>query len=92
MFSKIRQSLTAREAFELVRADLEQVEREISVESVASVEAITTINQYLQAGGGKRLRPALLLLCDRLFGPATDVQHGHPGSGGRNDSHGDAGA
>src|SRR5579875_3000721 len=72
MFSKIRQSLTAREAFALVQADLQEVEREIGVESVASVEAITTINQYLQAGGGKRLRPALLLLVIRLFGPATD--------------------
>lgn len=71
MFSKIRQSVTGREAFELVRADLEEVEREISVESVACVDAITTINQYLQAGGGKRLRPALLLLCNRLFGPST---------------------
>ncbi len=72
MFSKIRQSLTAREAFALVQSDLQEVEREIGVESVASVEAITTINQYLQAGGGKRLRPALLLLTNRLFGPATD--------------------
>jgi len=71
MFSKIRQSITAREAFELVSPDLEEVEREISVESVASIDAITTINQYLQAGGGKRLRPALLLLCTRLFGPAN---------------------
>ena len=72
MFNQIRQSLSAREAFDLVQSDLQQVEREISVESVASVEAITTINQYLQAGGGKRLRPALLLLCNRLFGPCTD--------------------
>jgi len=72
MLGKIRQSLTAREAFELVQSDLHAVEREISVESVAAVEAITTINQYLQAGGGKRLRPVLLLLASRLFGPATD--------------------
>jgi octaprenyl-diphosphate synthase len=69
MFSKIRQNISAHDAFELVQADLQEVEREISVESVASVEAITTINQYLQAGGGKRLRPALLLLCTRLFAP-----------------------
>src|SRR5579884_762874 len=72
MFGRIRQSMTAHEAFDLVQADLQWVEQEISAESVASVEAITTINQYLQAGGGKRLRPALLLLCNRLFGPATD--------------------
>jgi octaprenyl-diphosphate synthase len=69
MFSKIRQNITARDAFELVQMDLQAVEREISVESVASIDAITTINQYLQSGGGKRLRPALLLLCSRLFGP-----------------------
>lgn len=72
MFSKIKQSITAREVFELVQADLKRVEQEISVESVASVEAITTINQYLQAGGGKRLRPTLLLLTARLFGATTD--------------------
>lgn len=72
MFSKIRQSISAREAFELVKSDLVEVEREISAESAASVETLTTINQYLQAGGGKRLRPALLLLCSRLFGPSTD--------------------
>lgn len=71
MLSKVRRSISAREAFELVEADLGEVEREIGLESVASVEAITTINQYLQAGGGKRLRPALVLLCNRMFGPPT---------------------
>ncbi len=76
MFNKIRQSVTAREAFNLVQADLQEVEREIGVESVASVEAITTITQYLQAGGGKRLRPALLLLINRLFGTPPTLAHG----------------
>src|SRR5438309_1119034 len=72
MFSKITQSIEAREAFDLVQSDLLEVEREISVESIASLDAITTINQYLQAGGGKRLRPALLLLCNRLVGSPTE--------------------
>ncbi len=72
MFSKIRQSASVREAFELVKADLLAVEQEIGTESAASLETITTINQYLQAGGGKRLRPALLLLCNRLFGPSNN--------------------
>ena len=76
MFSRIRQSISAREAFELVKSDLVEVEREISSESAASVETLTTINQYLQAGGGKRLRPALLLLCNRLFRP---IQRTAPG-------------
>ena len=72
MFSKIRQSIAAHEIFELVQPDLALVEQEIGFESVASVEAITTINQYLHAGGGKRLRPTLLLLITRLFGPCSD--------------------
>lgn len=72
MLSKIRQSMSAREALELVQPDLEVVEREIAAESVASVDAITTINHYLQDGGGKRLRPALLLLTNRLFGASND--------------------
>ena len=37
--SKIGQALTAREIFDLVKHDLDRVEREISLESVASVDA-----------------------------------------------------
>ena len=36
---RLGQTLTAREIFELVKKDLERVEREISLESVASVDA-----------------------------------------------------
>ncbi len=70
-FSKLGQTLSAVEIFDLVRHDLEKVEREIGLETVASVEAINYINQYLQAGGGKRLRPILVLLSGRLFGETT---------------------
>ena len=62
------QILTAGEIFDLVREDLQQVEKAIDVESVASVETVTTIGKYLQQSGGKRLRPALLLLCARFAG------------------------
>ncbi len=71
-FSRLGQSLTAREILDLVRADLERVEQAISLESVSSVEAVTAINSYLQAGGGKRLRPILVLLSGRLLGEPND--------------------
>jgi octaprenyl-diphosphate synthase len=71
--SKLGQTLSAREILELVKDDLERVEREISLESVASVDAVTTIGRYLQAGGGKRLRPILVLLASRLIGNVTDA-------------------
>jgi octaprenyl-diphosphate synthase len=69
---KLGQTLTAREIFKLVKKDLERVEREITLESVASVDAVTTISRYLQDGGGKRLRPILVLLASRLVGSVTD--------------------
>ncbi len=65
---KLGQAVSAKQIFDLIREDLERVEREISLESVASVDVVTAIGRYLQASGGKRLRPALLLLSARLAG------------------------
>ena len=68
---KLGQALTAREIFDLIQEELAEVEKHISAESVASVDAVTAIGQYLQSSGGKRLRPALLLICAKLAGGAT---------------------
>ncbi len=65
---KVRQFLSAREIVELVQEELRLVEREMHLESIAPVDAITTIGQYLQDGGGKRLRPTLVLLSSKLVG------------------------
>jgi len=40
-FGKLGQAVTAREIFDLIHDDLEQVEKRISVESLASVETVT---------------------------------------------------
>lgn len=72
MSSQLGQSLTPHEILSLVQKDLERVEREISLESVASVDVVTTISRYLQDGGGKRLRPILLLLSSRIAGKLND--------------------
>jgi len=61
-------SLTSKEVFDLVRADLQKVEEEFSLQSVSSVPRITEIGQYLRGSGGKRLRPALVLLSCKLCG------------------------
>src|SRR3954453_14492898 len=67
-FSKPGETIAAREILELVQEDLRRVEREIELESMASVSAGTTISRYLSRNGGKRLRPILLLLSARLAG------------------------
>ena len=58
---------TAKEVFELLRDDLAAIEREFGRDTVSGVRAITDIGEHLRAGGGKRIRPALLLLAAKLF-------------------------
>src|SRR5690242_18552023 len=55
------------EVFELLRDDLAAIEREFGRDTVSNVTAITEIGEYLRGGGGKRIRPALLLLSSKLF-------------------------
>ena len=57
----------AKEVFDLLHDDLAAIEREFGRDTVSDVRAITEIGEYLRAGGGKRLRPALLLLSSKLM-------------------------
>lgn len=56
-----------KEIFDLLHDDLAAIEREFGRDTVSDVRAITEIGEYLRAGGGKRLRPALLLLSCKLL-------------------------
>jgi octaprenyl-diphosphate synthase len=59
---------TAKEVFDLLHDDLRAIEREFITDAVSSVAAITEISGYLREGGGKRLRPSLLLLAAKSQG------------------------
>ena len=50
---KLGQVITGKEIFDLIHDDLERVEKEISLETVALVDVVTQIGQYLQESGGK---------------------------------------
>lgn len=60
-------TINGKEIFDLLRDDLAALEDEFGRDTVADVQAITEIGEYLRAGGGKRIRPALLLLAAKLF-------------------------
>ncbi|MEY2411525.1 MAG: octaprenyl-diphosphate synthase [Acidobacteriaceae bacterium] len=60
-------AINGKEIFEMLREDLSAIEREFGRDTVSGVEAITEIGEYLRGGGGKRIRPALLLLSAKLF-------------------------
>jgi octaprenyl-diphosphate synthase len=54
--------------FEPIRADLKDVEREFARHVQSQVALIPTIGTYIQDGGGKRIRPAVLLMAARMAG------------------------
>jgi octaprenyl-diphosphate synthase len=60
-------AINGAEVFELLRDDLAAIEREFGRDTVSGVTAITEIGEYLRGGGGKRIRPMLLLLSAKLF-------------------------
>jgi len=60
--------LTVKEVFDLVRDDLALVEDELARQSDTAFPAVSEVAAYLLGGGGKRLRPALLLLSANYAG------------------------
>lgn len=60
-------TINGKEIFDLLRDDLLAIEEEFGRDTVSKVAAITEIGEYLRAGGGKRIRPALLLLSAKLL-------------------------
>jgi len=54
--------------FEPIRDDLREVEREFARHVQSQVALIPTIGDYIRNGGGKRIRPAVLLMAARMAG------------------------
>ena len=67
-----KSSLALSQIFEPIRADLEDVDREFGRQVQSQVELIPKIGQYIQTSGGKRIRPAVLLMAARLSGYRGD--------------------
>jgi len=58
--------------FEPVRDELKRVEREFARHLESRVELIPEMGKYVQMSGGKRVRPAVLLMSARLCGYTGD--------------------
>lgn len=65
--------VTLAHIFEPIRQDLEQVEREFARHVESHVTLIPEIGRYIQDAGGKRVRPAVLLMAARLSGYKGDL-------------------
>jgi octaprenyl-diphosphate synthase len=69
---KIPTRMDLTQLFEPIRPDLERVEAEFVRHIESRVQLIPQIGRYIQSSGGKRVRPAVLLMASRLSGYSGD--------------------
>src|SRR5207244_7907996 len=65
--------MTPLEIYELVAPELGLVEEELRQYTRSDITSISEIGEYLLNAGGKRLRPALLLLTAKMLGPVSPM-------------------
>ncbi len=63
-----KSQLNPQAFYRLVENGLSQVEKELARHSRSNIQLIDHIGHYVQASGGKRIRPALLLLSSQMSG------------------------
>jgi len=66
--AKNKQEFSLKNLYLDIQKDLDEVEEELKLFSHSSNKLISEISTYLFQKAGKRIRPALLLLCTKLFG------------------------
>jgi octaprenyl-diphosphate synthase len=59
--------MTPQEIFGLIEKEMTQVETELESLSGSEIPLIRDIGRYIRNGGGKRVRPAILLLAARMW-------------------------
>jgi octaprenyl-diphosphate synthase len=66
-------TMTPQEIYALVAPELGQVEEELKGYTRSDITPISEIGEYLLNAGGKRLRPALLLLTAKMLGEVSPM-------------------
>lgn len=71
-FAPIKESLfpeaAAQQIFSLIRDEMAMVEAEYESQASSNIQVINYLGDYLRASGGKRVRPALLVLANYAVG------------------------
>ncbi|MFW6131807.1 MAG: polyprenyl synthetase family protein, partial [Candidatus Aminicenantaceae bacterium] len=66
--SSIKSKYKLKNLYNNIRNDLEEVEKNLKILPKSSNALISEVGSYLFQNAGKRIRPALLILCSKLFG------------------------
>lgn len=65
---KLNPSIAAQKIFSLIKTEMALVEAEFEHQASSNIQVINYLGDYLRASGGKRVRPALLLLSNYAVG------------------------
>ena len=65
---KLNPQIAARKTFNLIKNELALVEKEFERQASSNIQVINYLGEYLRASGGKRVRPALLILANYAVG------------------------
>ncbi len=66
--SRIKSNLSLNNLYHSILKDLDKVEKELELFIDSPNRLISEIGSYIFQNSGKKIRPALLLLCSKLFG------------------------
>lgn len=65
----------ARKVFDLISKEMEMVEAEYERQARSNIQIIDYLGEYLRSSGGKRVRPALLILSNYASGGKADSEN-----------------
>ncbi|MEP6850966.1 MAG: polyprenyl synthetase family protein, partial [Acidobacteriota bacterium] len=65
---KLRTDLAAKQIFNLISSELTLVETEYERQASSNIQVISYLGDYIRSSGGKRVRPALLILSNYTVG------------------------
>ena len=78
-FARMRQKsdvrIAAREIFDLINPEMGLIEAEFERQARSNIQVINYLGDYLRASGGKRVRPALLILTNYAVGGNGNAQN-----------------
>ncbi len=72
---KLNPQIAARKTFNLIKNELALVEKEFERQASSNIQVINYLGDYLRASGGKRVRPALLILANYAVGGNASAEN-----------------
>lgn len=75
IIDKINPQIAAKKIFSLIKSEMALVETEFERQASSNIQVINYLGDYLRASGGKRVRPALLLLSNYAVGGTASSEN-----------------